>query len=204
MKYRKLGKEGPQCSRIVLGCMRIGDKPVEKTEALISAALDAGVNMFDHADIYAGGESERKFGEAVRNLKIPREKMILQSKCGIRPGMYDFSREHIVGSAENSLKRLGTDYLDVLLLHRPDALMDPEEVFSAFEELHRSGKVRAFGVSNFSASQIELLQGGRYEIVADQLQFSLLHSGLVDEGLNVNMTKDESTAAAETSSITAA
>ena len=193
MKYRKLGKGGPQSPRIVLGCMRIGDKPVEKTEALISAALDAGVNMFDHADIYAGGESERKFGEAVRNLKIPREKLILQSKCGIRPGMYDFSKEHIVGSAENSLKRLGTDYLDVLLLHRPDALMDPEEVFSAFEELHRSGKVRAFGVSNFSVSQIELLQGGRYEIVADQLQFSLLHSGLVDEGLNVNMTKDEST-----------
>lgn len=192
MKYLELGKSGLKASEIVLGCMRIADKPLERTEALLRAALDSGVNMFDHADIYGRGESEKRFGEAMKNLKIPRGEIIIQSKCGIRPGMYDFSKEHIISSAEGSLKRLGTDYLDVLLLHRPDALMDPDEVMAAFDKLYESGKVRHFGVSNFSVYQMKLLDRGRYAITANQLQFSLMHSGMIDEGLNVNMAKDES------------
>lgn len=191
MEYCGLGNSGMQASRLVLGCMRMGDKSPEKVEKLLETALESGINMFDHADIYGGGESERRFGEAFKKLRISRDRVIIQSKCGIRPGMYDFSRAHILSSVENSLKRLGTDYLDILLLHRPDALMDPEEVLLAFEELEKSGKVRHFGVSNFSASQIQLLSGGRYSMIADQLQFSLLHSGMIDEGLNVNTAKYE-------------
>ena len=192
MKYIRLGKEGREVCRIVVGCMRITDKPLSRVEEQLKTSLDSGVNMFDHADIYGGGESETRFKEAAQKLGISREKIVLQSKCGIRKGMYDFSKEHILSSVEGSLKRLGTDYLDVLLLHRPDALADPEEVDGAFDELYRSGKVKAFGVSNFSARQTELFNRGRYPIVANQLQFSLMHSGMVDEGLNVNMAKAES------------
>lgn len=192
MKYTKLGKSDLNVSRIVLGCMRIADKPLERTERLLEAAVEAGVNMFDHADIYGGGESERLFGLALKNTGIAREKIVVQSKCGIRKGMFDFSKQHILEAAEGSLKRLGTEYLDALLLHRPDALMEPDEIFAAFDELYRSGKVRQFGVSNFSVSQTRLLEGGRYPIAANQLQFSLMHAGMVDEGLNVNMMKGES------------
>lgn len=192
MEYCQLGESDVNVSRIILGCMRIADKPIGKVEALIGAALDSGIDMFDHADIYGGGESERKFGEALKNLRISRDELVIQSKCGIRPDMYDFSKEHIISSVEGSLKRLETDYLDVLLLHRPDALMDPREVFEAFDELRESGKVRAFGVSNFSVYQMELLKQGKHFPCANQLQFSLMHSGMVDEGLNVNMAKAES------------
>ncbi len=194
MEYIKLGKSDLECPRIALGCMRLGDKPEERAKAVIAAALDEGVNMFDHADIYADGESERKFGRAFKALGISRDKVILQSKCGIRKdlGTFDFSKKHIVEAAEGSLKRLGTDYLDILLLHRPDALMEPEEVAEAFDALFRAGKVRFFGVSNFSPYQIELLKGGRVEVIANQLQFSLMHAAMVEEGLNVNMYNDES------------
>lgn len=197
MKYLELGESNLGASRIVLGCMRIADKPLKNTEALLGAALESGVNMFDHADIYGGGESEKRFGEAMKNLRIDRDEIIIQSKCGIHKSsagiaQFDFSRAHILSSVEGSLKRLGTDHLDVLLLHRPDALMDPEEVFSAFEELSRSGKVLHFGVSNFSVYQMKLLEKGRYPLIVNQLQFSLLHSGMIDEGFNVNMDKDES------------
>ena len=193
MKYGKLGRTGLEASRIVLGCMRLGGKSDKNAEELLAAALDAGVDMFDHADIYADGESERKFARAAKALKLPREKIVLQSKCGIRSGegMYDFSGEYILSAAEGILKRLHTDYLDVLLLHRPDALMEPEEVLSAFEKLHRSGKVRFFGVSNFSTLQMQLLMRDRVELIANQLQFSLMHADMVDEGLNVNMYNAE-------------
>lgn len=196
MKYLNLGGSGLQASRIVLGCMRIADKPAEQTEKLIKAALDSGVNMFDHADIYGRGESETAFGRAMKAVGVNRGDVILQSKCGIHKSaagisQFDFSYEHILSAVEGSLKRLGTDYLDVLLLHRPDALMEPEEIDRAFDELYRSGNVRNFGVSNFSVRQTELLSGGRYPIIANQLQFSLMHAGLVDEGLNVNMQNGE-------------
>ena len=120
-------------------------------------AMDQGINFFDHADIYGNGESEHIFGEAIKG--IPREKMIVQTKCGIRPGLcYDFSKEHILESVDKSLKRLNMDYVDILLLHRPDTLMEPEEVAEAFDILEKEGKVRYFGVSNQNSMQMELLQ----------------------------------------------
>lgn len=194
MKTMKLGKSNLEVSEIGLGCMRItGLGSKAEVRSLIDTAMDQGINFFDHADIYAGGEAEAVFGEAAAD--IPREKMILQTKCGIHPGTsYDFSKEHILKSVEGSLKRLKTDYVDVLLLHRPDTLMEPEEVAEAFETLEKQGKVRYFGVSNENAMQMELLNhycGGR--IVADQLQFSIAHCDIIDSGLNVNVHNDAGT-----------
>ena len=196
MQYLTVGHGGPQASRIVLGCMRIASKPASEVEALIGTALEQGVNHFDHADIYGRGESERVFGAALKNLGIDRSRVILQTKCGIRKlpdigNYYDFSREHIIGSVDESLSRLGADYVDLLLLHRPDALMDVGEVARAFEDLRAAGKVRRFGVSNFSVMQCELLRSAGVEIAANQLQFSLMHAGLADAGMYVNLAKEE-------------
>lgn len=158
--------------------------------SLIDTAMDCGVNFFDHADIYDSGHAEEVFGEVVEPAM--RQKMIIQSKCGIIPGKaYDFSKEHIVESVEKSLKRLKTDYLDLLLLHRPDTLMEPEEVAEAFEELEKSGKVRYFGVSNENSMQMELLNkycGNRIKV--NQLQFSIAHCDIIDSGLNVNVHEE--------------
>lgn len=194
METMKLGKSNLDVPKIGLGCMRITSlESKEAVRSLIDTAMDQGINFFDHADIYAGGKSEAIFGEAVSG--IPREKMIIQSKCAIRPGIsYDFSKEHILESVDSSLKRLNTDYLDVLLLHRPDTLMEPEEVADAFETLEKQGKVRYFGVSNENAMQMELLNhycGGR--IITDQLQFSIVHCDIIDSGLNVNVHNDAGT-----------
>ncbi len=194
MKTMKLGKTNLEVPEIGLGCMRItGLESKAEVRSLIDTAMDQGINFFDHADIYAGGEAEAVFGEAAAD--IPREKMIIQTKCAIHPGTsYDFSKEHILKSVEGSLKRLKTDYVDVLLLHRPDTLMEPEEVAEAFETLEKQGKVRYFGVSNENAMQMELLNhycGGR--IVADQLQFSIAHCDIIDSGLNVNVHNDAGT-----------
>lgn len=191
MKTMKLGKSNLEVPQIGLGCMRItGLGSKAEVRSLIDAAMDQGINFFDHADIYAGGEAEAVFGEAVAD--IPRDQMIIQTKCAIHPGTsYDFSKEHILKSVEGSLKRLNTDYVDVLLLHRPDTLMEPEEVAEAFETLEKQGKVRYFGVSNENAMQMELLNhycGGR--IVADQLQLSIAHCDIIDSGLNVNVHND--------------
>jgi len=162
----------------------------ELVDAVIKAAWEAGIDFFDHADIYG---TEECFAASVARLGLPRAEMILQSKCGIRKGYFDFSREHIVTSSEGILKRLRTDYLDILLLHRPDTLMEPDEVASAFDELHRSGKVRHFGVSNQNPGQMELLQASlNRKLVANQLQFSMTNTGMLDHGLNVNMQIDRS------------
>ena len=190
MKYNTLG--GLTVPKIVVGCMRIADKPLKQTEDMIVESLKNGVNMFDHADIYGKGDSERMFGIAVKDLGIKRQDIILQSKCGIRPGFFDFSYDYILESVDGILRRLNTEYLDILLLHRPDALADPQEVFRAFANLQSSGKVRAFGVSNFSESQISLFRSYGINIAVNQVQFSLAHSYLVDEGLNVNMANGES------------
>ncbi len=189
MKYCNVG--GVNAPRLIVGCMRIADKPLRQVEKMIIEAVKNGVNMFDHADIYGGGDSEVVFGVAVKDLGIKREDVILQSKCGIRQGFYDFSSEHITSSVEGSLRRLNTEYLDFLLLHRPDALMEPEVIAETFAKLQESGKVRAFGVSNFSAAQLKLLRAYGVNVAVNQVQFSLMRSGLVDEGLNVNMHKDE-------------
>jgi predicted oxidoreductase len=173
--------------------MRISGMDAAAADRLIGAAWDAGIDFFDHADIYGGGKSEEVFAASVARLGIERSRLILQSKCGIRQGMYDFSREHILTSVDGILKRLRTDYLDVLLLHRPDALVEPEEVAEAFGSLQASGKVRHFGVSNHNPGQIELLQASLpMKLHVNQLQLSITNTGMIDRGLNVNMQIDRS------------
>ncbi len=179
-------------SAVAMGCMRITDSKVPLDE-LIGTALELGIDFFDHADIYGGGKCEEVFGNYLSSNPSLREKITIQTKCGIRRGCYDFSKEHIIKSVEGSLRRLRTDYVDILLLHRPDTLMEPEEVAAAFDELESSGKVRFFGVSNHNPMQIELLKTAvKQPLIIDQLQFSLPESGLVTSGLNVNMKNAES------------
>jgi predicted oxidoreductase len=167
---------------------------IEKTEAsrFVKTALDLGANFFDHADIYGGSTCEAIFAEAIGMSSSVRGKILLQSKVGIRPNVaFDFSKAHILEAAEGSLKRLKTDYLDVLLLHRPDALMEPEEVAEAFNILHTGGKVRNFGVSNQNPGQIKLLKKYvKQPIIANQLQLSITNATMISEGILVN-TEDE-------------
>ena len=144
MKRLKIGGV-IDASAVAMGCMRITDAKVP-VDTLIGTALDLGIDYFDHADIYGGGKCEEIFGGYLASHPGIRDRITVQTKCGIRKGCYDFSKEHILSSVENSLRRLHTDYIDVLLLHRPDTLMEPEEVAAAFDELERSGKVRFFGV----------------------------------------------------------
>jgi predicted oxidoreductase len=192
MKKIELGKSGLQVPNIAIGCMRINGLEKQKAESFVEKALELGANFFDHADIYGAGHCEEIFAEAVHMSPSVREKMILQSKCGIRQGRFDFSKEYILNSVDEILKRLKTDYLDVFLLHRPDALVEPEEVAEAFDHLYQSGKVRYFGVSNQKPMQIQLLQ--RYvkqPIVANQLQLSATNTNMISNGLEVNMTTDK-------------
>lgn len=189
MKYFQLPKTDLNVSRVALGCMRIANKSTDEVEELVKTALDLGINFFDHADIYGGGQSEQVFGEVLQRNPGLREKMIIQTKCAIVPGKrYDFSKEHILNSVDASLKRLQTDYVDILLLHRPDALCDPKEVAEAFDILYESGKVKYFGVSNHTPFQIQLLQKyTQHPIIINQLQLSIVHSVMIDSGLNMNM-----------------
>lgn len=189
MLYFNLPHTDLNVSRIALGCMRIANKSVDEVEKLIYTALDEGINFFDHADIYGGGKSETVFGEVLKRHPELREKMIIQTKCAIVPGKrYDFSKEHIISSVKASLERLNTDYVDILLLHRPDALCDPKEVAQAFDELYEAGLVKYFGVSNHTPLQIELLQKyTKHPIIINQLQLSIVHSVMIDSGLNMNM-----------------
>lgn len=191
MRYIKWQSDAPQTSEIGLGCMRISKLSVSEVSALIDAALESGINLFDHADIYGGGESEAVFGRVLAARPGLRDGIVIQSKCGIRPGMYDFSREHILSSVDGSLKRLGIERLDMLLLHRPDALMEPDEVAAAFDELYTSGKVAAFGVSNQNPSRMKrLMRAVKYPLSVNQLQFSVMHCPMVDVALNSNMHND--------------
>jgi predicted oxidoreductase len=173
--------------------MRINSLEPKALDALVSTALDVGITFFDHADIYGKGDSEIVFSGSVKRLGLKREDMILQSKCGIRPerGMFDFSKDHILASTDAILKRLNTDYLDVLLLHRPDALVEPEEVAEAFGILQAAGKVRNFGVSNQNPTQVELLRRHLPQrLLFNQLQLSIAFTPLIDAGIHVN-NKDE-------------
>ena len=189
MKYTELGRSGLTVPRVAVGCMRIADMSEKEVSAFIDTALAGGTNFFDHADIYGGGRSEEVFGKAIASLN--RDELIIQTKCGIRKGMFDFSYDHIISSVDGSLRRLGTEYIDVLLLHRPDALCEPEEVARAFDELKASGKVRHFGVSNQNAYQIQLLESCLdMPICANQLQFSIMHAPMIQSGINVNMYND--------------
>lgn len=190
----------PAAPNIIAGMMRIADKSDAEIRALYAAAREAGVTRFDHADLYGfnhpGGyhHCERRFHEALQLSGAEREQITLQSKTGIidDPWGYDQSYEHIMASVDRSLSALGTDYLDVLLLHRPDALVEPEEVARAFDELEAAGKVRAFGVSNHTPGQIELLKTAVTQpLVVNQVQLSLVHAPIIHQGLTSNMLGDD-------------
>lgn len=192
MKTMRLGVSNLEVPVLAIGCMRINGISKPEAETFIQTAMEQGANFFDHADIYGRGTCEEIFADAIHMNATVREKMILQSKCGIRKGMFDFSKEHILTSVDNILKRLKTDYLDVLLLHRPDALVEPEEVAEAFDQLESSGKVRNFGVSNQNPMQIQLLKKYvKQPIVANQLQLSITNATMISAGIHVNML-DES------------
>ncbi|MEV5029977.1 aldo/keto reductase [Paenibacillus sp. LPE1-1-1.1] len=191
MKTIKLGTSTLDVPVVAVGCMRINSLDKSQAERFVQTALEQGANFFEHADIYGGGECEEIFADAVHMSDSVREKIILQSKCGIRQGMFDFSKEHILNSVDGILKRLNTDYLDVLLLHRPDTLVEPEEVAEAFDLLESSGKVRHFGVSNQNPMQIQLLKKSvKQPLVANQLQLSITNTTMISSGFNVNMEND--------------
>lgn len=189
MKTMNLGKSSLMVPRIAVGCMRITALDEAQAASYLNKCLELGLNFFDHADIYGQGRCEEQFAKALPMNSALRERMIIQSKCGICPGvMYDLSKEYILTSVDGILKRLNTEYLDILVLHRPDALVEPEEVAAAFDELEASGKVRHFGVSNHKPSQIELLKKFvKQEILVNQLQYSIPFSGMVSNGMEVNM-----------------
>ncbi|MBD2844778.1 aldo/keto reductase [Paenibacillus sp. IB182496] len=201
-----LQRRGISDSRLALGCMSLGggwnDEPITAEQLrqgreTVEAALECGITLYDHADVYKHGKAERVFGHALKEQPGLREQIVLQSKCGIRfpggdraPHRYDFSGGHIVGSVESSLERLGTAYLDILLLHRPDPLLDPEEVAEAIHRLKTAGKVRYFGVSNMSAAQMQLLQTYCDEpLIVNQMEMSLLQTGFVDTGVHINQAE---------------
>ncbi|MDR3692067.1 MAG: aldo/keto reductase [Fimbriimonas sp.] len=193
MKKIRIGTTGLEVSEVSLGCMRIGGMEPAALDNLIKTSLDSGINYFDHADIYGGGRCEEVFASSLTRLGVGRHDLVLQSKCGIRSGFFDFSKEHILDSVGRILKRLNTDYLDMLLLHRPDALIEPDEVAEAFSLLLESGKIRNFGVSNFNPGQIELLQASvPMRLHVNQLQFSIKNTGMIDRGIASNTKFDNS------------
>ncbi|HEL2041291.1 TPA: aldo/keto reductase [Streptococcus suis] len=191
---QELGQTGLEVSRIGLGCMRMANLTEQETAKVLDTVVGQGINFFDHADIYGGGESEIRFAQGAKLAGLKREDLLIQSKCGIRKGYFDFSKEYILESVDGILKRLETEYLDVLALHRPDALMEAEEVAEAFYLLKKAGKVHHFGVSNQNIYQMELLQSYLDQPLAvNQLQLSPAHTPLIDAGLHVNMKDDAAT-----------
>ena len=192
MKMIRIGKNMEKDPAVVVGMMRFSSLNKEEAEHYVMHAVERGANYFDHADIYDAGACEALFGEVLKQHASLREQLVIQSKCGIVPGkMYDLSREHIVTSVDASLKRLHTEYLDYLILHRPDALMDPEEIAYTMDYLVKQGKVAKFGVSNMNPMQLELLlRYVRQPIAINQLQLSLPHSNMIAAGLETNMTSE--------------
>jgi predicted oxidoreductase len=180
-------------SDVILGLMRIWDKTDDEIRALVRAGWEAGVNFVDHADIYGGGvehRCEERFAQALKLTPAERSQLIIQTKCGINlaENYFDFSAQRILTQVEGSLKALQTDHIDILLLHRPDALVEPEEVAQALDQLHQQGKVRYFGVSNHTPNQIELLKTAVTQpLIVNQLQFSIPHANLVTAPLAANM-----------------
>ena len=190
MKTYRLPHTELDASAVILGLMRIPSLTDSEIRTLVGAARDAGINVFDHADIYGRHrhECEERFGAALALTPDEREQLVIQSKVGIRQGYFDFSAEHILDTVEESLTALRTDYLDVLLLHRPDTLVEPEEVAEAFTTLEEAGKVRHFGVSNHTPGQIELLRSYvRQPLIVNQVQLSITHAPIIASGLAANM-----------------
>lgn len=189
MKNINVGKSGFEASEIIMGCMRIDKMSIDELAKHVDFALSEGINLFDHADIYGGGACETLFGKMMHEQPGLREKILIQSKCSIRNGFYDFSKAYILESVDQILTRLKTDYLDLFILHRPDTLMEPETVAEAFDLLESSGKVRRFGVSNFNSMQIELLKTEvKQPLLVNQVQFSIMHTGIIDSGIQANTT----------------
>jgi Predicted oxidoreductase len=189
MKQRYIGETNWQVSAIALGIMRMNSLTPEQAAKSIDTAYDSGINFIDSADIYGGGDSEKIFGQALKQSSVKREDLYIQSKGGIVPGKrYDFTKQHLIDAVDGSLERMGVDYLDSFLLHRPDPLMEPDEVAAAFDELQRTGKVRHFGVSNFNPQQFMLVQEAvDQRLMINQLQFSIMHTGMIDFGIHTNM-----------------
>ena len=191
MIKRILGSSSVETSALALGCWRLHQLSQNQLTELIDTTFNSGINCFDHADIYGNGESEIQFGHALASMSVQRSDIILQSKCGIRSGYYDLRKTHILESVDGILSRLQTDYLDILLLHRPDVLMEAEQIAEAFTALLTSGKVRHFGVSNFKPMQIQLLQRQLpMPLIVNQMQFGLAHTGMIDSGINTNIHND--------------
>lgn len=189
MKKINVGNAGFEASEIIMGCMRIDKMSVKELANHVDIALSEGITLFDHADIYGGGACETLFGKMMQEQPGLREKIQIQSKCAIRNGYYDFSKAYILESVDNILARLKTDYLDLFILHRPDTLMEPEDVAEAFDVLESSGKVRRFGVSNFNTMQIELLKTEvKQPLLVNQIQFSIMHTGIINSGIQSNTT----------------
>ncbi|KIH70557.1 aldo/keto reductase [Salinicoccus roseus] len=195
MEKIKLGGSSLEASRIVLGCMRIADMEDRALAKHINRAIELGINLFDHADIYGDGECERKFSKVLTS-EVNREDILLQSKCGIRHAVdsnrkedqyYDLSKDYILDSVDGILARLGTDYLDLLMLHRPDALMEPGEIAEAFDRLHDSGKVRHFGLSNFHTTQFDFVQKHTdHKLVTNQVQFGVGAPHMINSRMQAN------------------
>ena len=179
--------------KIILGMMRIAKLGVKETDRLVRRALGLGIDFLDNADIYGGGDSERLLGEVLGQDRGLRDKLFIQSKCGIRRGCFDFSKEHILTSVDGILQRLKTDFLDALLLHRPDALVDFGELNETFALLYKSGKVKSFGVSNMNSYQLQLFEKYvKLPVKYNQMQLSVVHSHMISQGLFVNMSAPES------------
>lgn len=178
----------PEAGQIIVGCMRMDSRTPQELANMIDDLADRGIRFYDHADIYGHGKCEELFGEAMQLANTPREDLIIQSKCGIRDGWYDLSKDYILDSVDGILNRLQTPYLDLLILHRPDALMEPKEIAEAFDQLQKFGKVRHFGVSNFTPEQIRLLQTEvKQPLLVNQLQLSIPNAWMISQGLEANM-----------------
>lgn len=194
MKRFNLGSSDLEASRVALGVMRIADKSRDEAASVVRAALDGGVTFFDSADVYAAGKSSEVFGRALKDLGVDRSSIQIQTKFGIvNPNdsgivRYDFSKQHLLEALDGELERLGTDYVDSVLLHRPDTLVDTEELAEAFNEMESSGKVHHFGVSNMNPWQVELIQSAvSQKMEANQLQFGLMHTHMIQQELHANM-----------------
>ena len=190
MKTFKVPHTDLTVSSVILGLMRIGKMADAEIRSLFDAAVESDINMIDHADVYGGTvhHCEARFGEAVRLSATDRSRLLIQTKAGIRQGYFDFSAEHILEAVDGSLAALRAEYIDVLLLHRPDALVEPDDVARAFDKLHSGGKVRHFGVSNQTPGQIELLKSAvKQPLLFNQVQLSITHANLVAQGVAANM-----------------
>ncbi len=195
MKTVPLGDTTVSIPSIALGVMRMADRTRDEASAIVSTALDSGMTFFDTADCYSAGESSRRLGQALKDLSVDRDSVMIQTKFGIYRDpasnsitRYDFSRRHLVAALDAELRNLQTDHVDLVLLHRPDTLVELDDLAAAFDDLERAGKVRWFGVSNVNPAQIELLQSALSQrLQVNQLQFGLGHTGMIRQEFHVNM-----------------